>query len=312
MGVSFGHKKNIVVIIPTRELNEVTKNNLYIINRVFIKYNIIFEIIIVSNCHEDCLFEGVNIYYDNNLNAAISRNLGLSKCKISEGVFIFLDDDIIIDFYKFSNLVSYIIQNNNSEILAPYLSGFFLKEDYKFSKGISWFYSWLSTKKIANYHDLQGKTFYSYNFSPLYVDNENFVEWATGGFLIFNKFNKDQIQFDTNIFGKFYHLEDFFLTHELFVKGIKIKLLPIVFTHVHLPSFYKKNTFKYYFNLCFKMEINRLKIQFLNITRTNETIWKFKLSLFFFYLYRLKGFSKKNFAEFLAIIYLCLFRNRKY
>lgn len=312
MDVSFGHNKNIAVIIPTRCLNEITINNTLVLKEVFSNKDIGFEIIIVSNNPDDKTVEGVNIYYDNHCNAAISRNLGLSKCKIQDGIFILLDDDIVLEPDKFNNLINDVIQKESEEILAPYLSSFYLKEDYKFNKGIAWFYSWLSGKEMKNYQDVQGKSFYSYNFSPLYMGKENLVEWATGGFLIFNNFNKDKIRFDTNIFSKFYHLEDFFITHELFVKGIRINLLPIIFTHVHLSSIYKKTTFKGYFNVCLNLEINRLKIEYINIKRTDETIWKFKVSLFLFYLYRLKALTNKNLAEFLAIIYLCLCRYRKY
>ena len=311
MDLSFGHSNNIAIIIPTRRINEITKGNIQVFQEVFSSQKKRFEIIIVSNCKDDIEIDGVNIYYDNHNNAAISRNLGLAKSKMQIGIFLLLDDDIIIETDKFISLINKLNENENEEILAPYLSSFYLKEDYKFNKGIAWFYSWLSGKNIKSYRDVQGKSFYSYNFSPLYMDKENLVEWATGGFLVFNNFNKDNIRFDTGIFSKFYQLEDFFITHELFVKGVKINLIPIIFTHVHLSSIFKKTSFKAYFTVCLNLEINRLKIEYINIERTNETIGKFKVSLFLFYFYRLKSLTIKSVAEFLAIIYLCLSRNRK-
>lgn len=311
MDLSFGPNKKISIIIPTRILNEITKNNILVFEEVFGLLNIEFEIIVVSNNPDDLNFKSARVFIDNHNNAAISRNIGISKSFVEEGIFIFLDDDIVIEKKKLNELLNCIWEDNTIAILAPYLTGFYLENNFRLNKGSRLFYSWLSGTKKNNYIDIQGKSFYSYNFSPLYSESINRAQWATGGFLIFNNFHKCSINFESDIFNSSYYLEDFFITHEFFVKGIDIKIVPIIFEHLYL---YKKTRVpcKETFIKCYNTELNRLKIEYINIRRTNETILKFKSSLIVFYLYRLKALTFKNFIELFAVIYLCLWKNRKY
>lgn len=306
MSLEYGHRV-ISIIIPTRQINKIVLKSISIIQKCFLNKEMNYEINVISNKINDTPLKNCNIYYDNRNNAAISRNIGLTKSRFDSGIYIFIDDDIIIEEDKFNNILEYLTQTSGKYILAPYLTGYFLKQNFKFSKANKLFYSWLFGSKIEDYNGIQGKSVYAYNFSPIFKDKMNDVEWATGGFLIFNNFKREECFFEKKIFDKSYHLEDYFLTYSHFLSGIPIRMIPISFTHINLNNI--KKTLKQSFYEVYKLELNRLKIFKLHQKNSIRTILKFKISLLLFYIYRLKNLKLQNFIAFLAVLSLAIWES---
>ncbi|MBK8521418.1 MAG: hypothetical protein IPL54_11305 [Chitinophagaceae bacterium] len=97
MVLESGHKQTVSVVIPTRKLNEITRNNLLLLISIFKELNIEHELILVSNRATDPKIDGVNSYYDDKNNAAFSRDAGIRNCSFDKSTYFFLDDDIILE-----------------------------------------------------------------------------------------------------------------------------------------------------------------------------------------------------------------------
>jgi hypothetical protein len=299
----------MVFVFPTRKINLTMVESINTLQVCLNELNFKYEINIVSNTLNDIFVEGCNVYYDGSNNAAISRNIGILNSNIDHGDFFLIDDDIVLDKNNLFKLFQYLKVNEGTYILAPYLSGFYLNKNYKFNLGNRLFYSWIFGYKVDDYLCIQGKSVYSYNFPPIFLDKINKVDWATGGFLVFKGFDKKNCLFDLCLFRKFYFLEDYFLTYSNNLKGVQVIMLPICFTHLYLNS--NDKSIKILIYEVFNLESNRLKIFLTNKKNTNESLLKFKFSLILFYFYRLKEFKIKNIVSFFTVLYLCLFNIRK-
>lgn len=310
MVLESGHREDICVVIPTRKLNDITLENIRLFSIYFIKKGLKFQIIVVSNNDSEKKYPNFHVYLSSIKNAAISRNLGIQNSSINTGTFIYLDDDIILDEINLNKYLELVFAENNKSILAPYITGHVIEENYRFSKLLVKYYTWISRSRVFDYNDIQGKSLYSFCFPPVFSRNFNSVEWIPGGFMTFRRFDKSDVLFDLSLFGKNYYMEDYYLSNKNFLAGIPISMLPIIFEHkINYDKF--DNNFKKKFKEICRVEMNRLKIHRIRSKITKESVLRFKTILLLNYLYKLKAFRIRDFASLSAVIYLLLCNPKK-
>jgi hypothetical protein len=310
MDSKFGHRLPILVVIPTRKLNSITLNNIEIFYDYFCSKKLVGEIIVVSNSDEEDEKKSYRIIHNTRKNAAVSRNLGVKYSEIKHGLFVYLDDDIILDSLQLNSFFDYLLSSDKQEIFAPYISGLFLENNYEFGFFVKKYYSWLLNQEINKYSDIQGKSIFCFNYPPIKKSVNNSVEWIPGGFMVFRNFSKNDVYFDENIFDFSYYMEDFFLSNIHFLNGIPITVSPFVFQHQLLyDKLHSKPKVK--FKEIYLTERNRMIIQRERSNYTKESMTKYKFIVALNYIYRLKGFKLENLVSLIAIIYLFVWKSRK-
>ncbi len=307
-------KKIVTLVIPTRSICDVTLNNLQIISELnyFEKFDL-FVVIVTNNIYdlgyEKHLKDSIKILHNEKMNAAISRNIGIENSRENTNSYIFLDDDIVFDVEKTKILFESLEFSPEKTIFAPYIEGHYIATDYMLNPVLCMYYSWIFGYTIKSYGDIQGKTAFGLTFPPLFSSDENLVQWIPGGCMIFNQFEKKEVFFDERIFCTNYQLEDFYLSHSLFLKGYEIKMIPISLNHN--TSFQKKSKYTV-FKRHISVEKNRKLIFEILKKNKSHSIFKFQVVLFMKAFYNLKNFNFDSFSLFLSTLYVILWKNRKF
>lgn len=307
-------KKTVNFVIPTRSISEVTLNNLKVLTQLEYLEKFSLSIIIVTNNKLDLdsqvqFKDSIMILYNQKMNAAISRNIGIEKAKSETKTFVFLDDDIVLEIEKAKVLFQLIESCTEKSILAPYIEGHYLISDHTFGPILRNYYSWIFSSSIKMYSDIQGKTAFGMAFPPLISNKENKVQWIPGGCMIFNHFDKEELFFDEEIFSNNYQLEDFYLSYSLFLKGFDINMIPISFKH-DTSSQRKSN----YIMLKRYILVEKNRKIIFNILNNNGNIGmsKFQLILLIKALYNLRNFSFHSILLLFSTIYVIIWRIPKY
>ena len=237
---------DLLLIIPTRKINDIVFRNVSII-KLTENSDLAIRIVIVSNDKSDVsLSKDFDICFCGISNKALMLNTILHRFNTFKYHLVcFLDDDIELTNDGFRSLMEWRNKLPEKCIFSPYDSQNCVRINKKFGNFHSFVFSKLFNRKIKSYFDIQGKSFFCcWNFTPLRKESLNNVEWIPGTFMLFKNFNLDELYFDKDIFCDCFYMEDYWLSHRLFLMGIPIFFVPESFEHNHSKKTEKKSYYE--------------------------------------------------------------------